>query len=278
MAVTLESQTMNGTIAQLVALVCQGNAFLGGREIPDLLATNSSCQFCASITFDGAGSTRAANPNSWMESLREDGVYGFRLAVTQRAGPPPDRMTAGMVGGGGFWGIEAVKRDGSSDFYTSRWTVGDRDSPERRIWIVSYPRIATQKTVPYSGRPVAVMTVVLTGALNQIYEFAHKQRHCENFAELFAAATDCLGGKMAHVYHQDLFLPDTISAEAVNLLNACQAAWVFGGMGSWNDIWIENEADQGLYEALSTYLYHSLTEAIAVGANDSFRELSVARI
>jgi len=265
---------MNGVIAQCVALVCHGNAFLAGREIPDLLATNSSCQFCASITFDGRAGTRPANPNLWLQSLRDDGVCGFRLSTAPRNDPRfSDRMTAGLIGGGSFWAIEAAKPDGSSDFYTSRWAAGDRDSPDSRIWLVTYPRIATQKTVPSSARPVALMTVVLIGALNQIYAFAQKQRYCEDFVKVFAKALDLLHGKMIHVYHHDLFPPDTISTEAATLLNACQAAWVFGGMGTWNDMDFDNEADQAVYDALSNYLYNSLTEAIPVAANDSFRPL-----
>jgi len=266
---------MNGEIAQYVMLVCQGNALLAGREIPDLLATNTSCQFCASITFDGPGATRAANPNLWLQSLRDDGVCGFRLSSAARNDPRfSDRMTAGLTGGGSFWTIEAVKRGGSSDFYTARWAVGDRDSPENRIWSVSYPRIATQKTAPASTRPVAVMTVVMTGALNQIYAFAEKQKYCEPFVGAFTRVLNWLRGNATDpVYHQDLFPPDMLSPEAVNLLNACQAAWVFGGMGTWNDMGFDNEADQAVYDAVSSYLYNSLTEAIPVAANDSFRAL-----
>jgi len=263
---------MNGEIAQHVALVCQGNAFLAGREIPDLVAANSSCQFCASITFNGPAGP--ANPNLWLQSLRDDGAYGLRLARSLRNDPRfSDRMTAGFAGGGSFWAIEAAKRDGSSDFYTARWAVGNRDAPDSRIWLVTYPKIATQQTAPASTRPVALMTVVMTGALNQILAFAQKQRYCEDFARLFAQALDSLHGQMVAVYHQDLFPPDTLSPEAANLLNACQAAWVFGGMGTWNDMGFDNESDQAVYEALSNYLYNSLTEAIPVAANDSFRPL-----
>jgi hypothetical protein len=263
---------MNGVIAQYVALVNHGNAFLAGREIPDLLATNSSCQFCGSITLDRAGSTRSANPNLWFQSLRNDGVSGFRLSSGARKDPlSPDRTTEGFIGGGSLWFIEAVKRNGTSDFYTARWDAGDRDAPDRRIWSVSYSRIVTQKTVPSTARSVAVVTVALVRALEQIRSFAEKQKYCEPFVKVFSDALDLLQGKTVQVYHRDLFLPNTISTEASNLLNACQPAWVFGGMGSWNDTGPDNQADKPVYEAVSSNLYHSLTEAIQVAANDSFR-------
>lgn len=42
---------MNGTIAQIVALTCFGNAFLQGQKIPSFFPLNSTCQFCEQVNF-----------------------------------------------------------------------------------------------------------------------------------------------------------------------------------------------------------------------------------
>ncbi len=42
---------MTGPVAQIVALTCYGNAFLRGHTVPGFFPTNSTCQFCGSVTF-----------------------------------------------------------------------------------------------------------------------------------------------------------------------------------------------------------------------------------
>jgi hypothetical protein len=56
------------------------------------------------------------------------------------------------------------------------------------------------------------------------------------------------------------------------LLEACQTAWVFGGMGSWNDLWFEGE-DQGIYERVSERLFEAVNAGIEQAATSSRRFL-----
>ncbi|MDW8404343.1 hypothetical protein [Chloroflexus sp.] len=55
---------------------------------------------------------------------------------------------------------------------------------------------------------------------------------------------------------------------ANQLLSAVRAAWVFGGMGSWNDLAFAGE-DGVEYETLTTKLYRLLNAAIVVAVNAS---------
>jgi hypothetical protein len=55
------------------------------------------------------------------------------------------------------------------------------------------------------------------------------------------------------------------------LLDASQKAWVFGGMGSWNDLGSEGD-DQKLYERLSDRLFRAVNEAIEAAATSTFKE------
>jgi hypothetical protein len=50
---------------------------------------------------------------------------------------------------------------------------------------------------------------------------------------------------------------------------ACQHAWVFGGMGSWNDV--SFDAKPGEYERVSEQLHRALLQGILAGANASLR-------
>ncbi|MGA7156129.1 MAG: hypothetical protein WBY53_04745 [Acidobacteriaceae bacterium] len=258
---------MNGEIAQRVALVCYGNAALSGHEIPDLFSTNSTSQFCASILFNGTAGPIGSNPNEWFHALLAEGVRGLRLAQAPRNNPKlPDRVTAGFSGGGSSWAIEAAKPDGMSDFYIARWAVGDRKDPNRRLWLVEYKLVTTVPTPTPSTTSLQSADDDLTSALRQILAFAINI-HADNFAALFANALDSLANPSTHHgYHQDLFPAGSLSPQAAALLDACQAGWVFGGMGSWNDMGLTDAE----YERVSDNLYRAITEAIPAAANDSF--------
>lgn len=56
---------------------------------------------------------------------------------------------------------------------------------------------------------------------------------------------------------------------ATCLLDACQSAWVFGGMGSWNDLAFDGAA-QVEYEQVSERLFHTVVDVIQTAANASF--------
>jgi hypothetical protein len=139
---------MNGPIAQLVALTCYGNAFLHGtkgvyRFFPD----NSTCRFCDRISFvevkrSFLGRRRedavATDPDAWFQYLADRKALGIRLLrQPQNNLGISDRMSAGLVGGGGEWKL-GVRYPASTDFWMARWEVWNQSAPEQRIWRVTY--------------------------------------------------------------------------------------------------------------------------------------------
>jgi len=84
---------MTGTIAQLVALTCYGNAYLAGQTTPQFYFTNSTFQFCERVTFVTLGKTLfgtlketevAHDPDAWLAYLKGRGANGFRNGVRER--------------------------------------------------------------------------------------------------------------------------------------------------------------------------------------------------
>ena len=67
----------------------------------------------------------------------------------------------------------------------------------------------------------------------------------------------------------DLARGGRLPLDARQILGAAQAAWVFGGMGSWNDLGFEGHA-QDEYTALSDELFSLLNQAICEAANSGF--------
>jgi hypothetical protein len=79
---------MNGTIAQLIALVCHANAALRGTRLPPFFPANSTCKFCDRIAFTELKKPLfrapqeqvvAPTPDAWFEHLRNTGAHGVRL-------------------------------------------------------------------------------------------------------------------------------------------------------------------------------------------------------
>ena len=62
------------------------------------------------------------------------------------------------------------------------------------------------------------------------------------------------------------FLPDDCySLEAKQILVCADIAWVFGGMGSWNDV--VHVDDYDLYRRLTGNLYDTICKSLAAAIN-----------
>lgn len=265
---------MQGTIAQMVALTLYGNHFFQTRKAVDFFSNNSTCTFCQSVVFMERVSTErlfARTPSAWYEKLCTEGFHGLRLHYTLDKGPDLDRNLVAFVGGGGRWLIEAVHDSSSSDYWATRWQVGER-KPDNRIWVVTYDRVASR--VSSSQKDVSDLSTTieaLGSVLQALVHFSEKQT-LTNFARCFSIAIDLLSdpAPLTKVFHSDLSPSGYLSREAQALLAAAQAAWVFGGMGSWNDLGFDGD-DQKTYDFLSTQLYTLLNTAIIQATNTSYQ-------
>jgi len=273
---------MTGTIAQLVALTCYGNAYLAGQTTPQFYFTNSTFQFCERVTFVTLGKTLfgkpketevAHDPDAWLAYLKGRGANGFRLSLTPQNKPGiSDRTSSGFVGGGGDWTIEVILPKGECELWMARWDVGDQKAPDKRIWRVTYGRVSTGTTVVSPAPDLTNAMRELGKSLKEVRSFA-VQHKLEGFTKWFDDALDTIEskGERRHGYHQDLAPKGLLSAEAGTLLDACQKAWVFGGMGSWNDMRFDGE-EQKTYDLVSEHLFHAVNNAIAQAATSTMKD------
>jgi hypothetical protein len=272
---------MQTSIAQAVALTLHGNATFQkapGADGPHFQEHNTTCQHCEFITFldvlpgpPPQQTVYAANPHDWFERLGKDGVRSLRMCYGPSTAPaanmPSDRMLVAFVGGGGTWLIEARHPEGS-DYWQSRWTLGDRQRKDRKIWRVSYLRILTnQPSQPLQPEFLEHLRPQLKQCLEEIARFSREQ-NLDPFTKLFEAGIAKLESKnpLDGFYHTDLAPAGFLSREAAQVLAAAETAWVFGGMGSWNDQGFLGET-QKQYERLSDTLYRLLNLAIAAAAS-----------
>jgi hypothetical protein len=156
------------------------------------------------------------------------------------------------------------------DVWGASWEVGNRNAPDQRIWRVRYSLLAESVTLVLPTHPSpAEIVPPLRQALSDIFAFC-EQHHVDSFGNYFRKAIECLSAAdpFALVYHKDLAPEELLSLPAQRVLAACQAAWVFGGMGSWNDMAFEGQ-EQDRYKKVSDALLSLVNEAIQSSVNST---------
>lgn len=270
---------MQGNVAQALALVCVGNAALGGRDVRGFWPNASVFRFskiCEFLTPSPANADDwvqvAHDPLAWFETLRSS-CLGLRLHVAPRplqAGQSllNERMSVGFVGGGPRWLIETVGRE-RSQVWQGFDKLLDRNDPQQKIWANGYLLQGETEPQSLTSDPLDLATSELEVVLVEIEQLANALQ-AGNFAECFANARAALtSAEAAPSFYEDIIDYSGMSIEAQRALMAVSSAWVFGGMGSWNDMSAPPELSER-YERDSEALFQSLQRLIAAIANSTF--------
>lgn len=267
---------MQTSIAQAAALTIFGNGVLRGDKTQDFWPVSSVFEFCRNVRFaelDGAASAPkespfADDPVQWISRLKDKGTAALRIHHVPRNDPKiSDRMSVGFVGGGGRWLIETMDAE-LSDIWEAAWRLGDKEDPARKIWDVTYYRVSAGRAhLQLQTIDLVALRNDLNSTLSSIEAFATRQG-LGYFAGAFRKAHDVLDSNdpLADVYHSDLVSDPRMSIEARRLLGAAQTSWVFGGMGSWNDVGFDGSYRHE-YEELSDRLFALLILVICGAVN-----------
>jgi hypothetical protein len=270
---------MDGATAQIAALTIAGNHFLRGDDLKGWWPDSPTFNFCKFVRFItlGEGEPPAEHPYrddppSWLAAQKAEGVIGFRLVHIPVNKPMmSDRQSAGFVGGGGRKVLEAVHAT-TMDGWEAGWRVSDQKDPDRNLWHVNYARIGEgmprRDIIP--NHPVSV-TRMLSDALVDIAVFAKKHDYAAGWVETFDAAMMALKSNAPLDASYNFKGCEAMIADkrAQRLLAAADVGYVFGAMGSWNDLAFEGEAQQE-YDALSDKLFGATVDAIVTAVNSTF--------
>lgn len=269
---------MQLNILRALALVAVGNAALRGRDVSAFWPGDPLFQFSEQVEFviprGGDQYDQAApDPVSWFQWLKQSGRTGLRLhnaPMEQKAGRLghiEERMLVGMVGGGPRWLIETTG-EGLSQVWEGFDRLGDRNAPDRRIWRTAYLMQAETAPQDNADRDLVGAEQDVRAALVDIEALARKMEG-QPFAEVFAGAREALNETAATAPAFDFLRLTDLSEAARRLLQASSQAFVFGGMGSWNDM-VPEEALLARYNATSEALFVALQRAVIAIANSSY--------
>jgi len=271
---------MVGTLAQLIAMVGYGNQCIANpRSHSNFFQQNSTFQYCNKVFFTAETrknffsstklTTIAENPLEWYTYLSREGCQALRLYYegSESGSNNADHQMAGMIGGGGTWVIETIYPK-YSDLWYGDWKVTREPGGDNRIWSVEYRKVEYKIQPRNLQLDLETQRKLLSGTLLAITDFA-KRIGQENHASVFLKALETLDdlNPEAGFYHPDLLPEQVYSLEERQLLFAACRAWVFGGMGSWNDMVLDDEELDQEYQHLSSALYSAINQAIIAALN-----------
>jgi hypothetical protein len=172
----------------------------------------------------------------------------------------PDRIGAAFVGGGGRWLMETLHGE-YSDLWESEWTT----TRGARPWKVYYLIVARD------WDQLVGLNLSLKGArrrllntLINVEAFAREEKE-KYWVESFRKALKTIDA--ASPLERSDFLPTgCFSLEAEQLFAAGLRSWVFGGLGSWNDLYFGGKT-QEQYVQFSNELYDAMCQSLVVAIN-----------
>ena len=252
---------MNSELAQVIVLTAYGNAALHEllsssdesflREAPFLF------QHVRTIEFRG----REAQPPvaavfEWFQDLRQSQVTRLWLTDLDLSGEVEPHIAEAFANSMPR-GIAAVLDKGPIVFVPD-WHFG-----RGQKWIVTYQAYELDDdSLPRPG-DVAASLSRLEEKTAQARDFASRTDQ-EHWSQSFDEAIRA----MRSAEPEMPYLPSRgYSSDARRLLAGAAAAWVFGGMGSWNDIWYQEKSLQAEYERVTREVYSAVSEGIVTAAN-----------
>lgn len=102
----------------------------------------------------------------------------------------------------------------------------------------------------------------LRAALDAIRGFAEADSDIAEWATWFTEALRLLDAPEPVIPYNPDLAPEGLPLESRQLLAAAVKSWVFGGMGSWNDIAYSDAARGAEYDQRTDELYRSVLAAI----------------
>ena len=248
---------VNGELAQCVMLTSYGNAYLHdarrvSREVVDHVAFQhtKTIQFGLARPFDGVTAFR-----KWVQSLKRGNVVRLWLTDSLAASGDLQAHNAEAFSNANPRGIIAEYPEANNGLWVPHWkfTRGSK-------WLVAY-NCYQAPALPQS-EDLAAITRRLTKAIKSAKQFASGS--FQNWVDWFQRALDAIELGRDSVQWFPSF---GYSALCRQLMAGAASAWVFGGMGSWNDLWFEDKSHQNVYTTVTEELYSAVCTAIVASTN-----------
>lgn len=264
---------MNGELAQLIALVAHGNLFLHGSNSTNVdLSANSTFQYVSSTKFaryksnkDKSGLEVANSVSDWFDFLRSTKatrLWNIAFAWHQQGLP---EHAAVAFSGGVPTAIQADLPNGFELWYP-KWTTGGQG---KKPWCVEYRGLMFSNDHAMPVQKLSVVKAQLKKALVQAETFSKRPDvKAGNWTKWFTNALALLDSPSPEApFHPDMLPAEGFNLDARQILSSAAQAYVFGGMGSWNDLGFKDPETNKKYEQITEELYNTVKLGIVMASN-----------
>ncbi|NHJ48589.1 MAG: hypothetical protein FK733_12460 [Asgard group archaeon] len=258
---------MNIDVIRISILTAYGNAYLQGKKVSfdknhPAAYNHRNIKFIQDIQEDHIkwNNYLADNPNEWFKYLKENNYSRLYLSYSPSSNPQiKDHQGAAFVGGGSQWCIIAMKGD-KCDVWS------EKHQAERGEQMIYFYLSSKDKDLPkIQNTPLDKVKLYLREILKDLVDFTIKSE-LKNWQNVFQKSLLKLTVENEDELLDIELLPENcFSLEAKQILATCDKAWVFGGMGSWNDVVKVHNYD--LYTRLTANLYDTICKSIAAAIN-----------
>src|SRR2546426_2277021 len=276
---------MQGELALVISLTAYGNEFLASpRESgpPELVGANSTFRYVASLEFHRSEGetplqsvvegTRRTQPSrledlrshqgtsAWFLQLRRAGALRLRIVKLPSKLDPPEFHAASFAGGIP-WAI-LVGFPSSSELWVPKW----KHEGGKKPWKVYVSGFAVTRPPGQASMELTSAAEFLREVLKRALDLSTRSKL--EWTEDFSQALALLDSRSPEIpHHPDLLPSSGYSLFARQVMASGVRAWVFGGMGSFNDGWFGDPALREEYEALVPSLYGAVVNALLAATN-----------
>lgn len=233
-------------------LTAFGNAFLNGKDVsydnghPAAFGLHT-VKFVHDLPGQQIGWVNylAKSPNEWFQYLKNEGYNRLYLIYNGNSNPS--------------WKFLALKEEKYDKW--SYKVVMEHGGP-KNFYFIEKSELGLPEITVISLEETKIK---LKKMLEEMIAFAIKIE-LKNWQSIFERAKFRLSNKHVEQILIKGFLPEgCYKIEAKQIISACDEAWVFGGMGSWNDI---NPGQNGQeYRQLTDKLYSTLCSSLISAIN-----------
>jgi hypothetical protein len=273
---------MNVELAQTIALIAYGNEYLSSesRESRELFPSHSTFQYISDVSFQkGKGldprpqrsEILAKNTRGWYSHLEANGIRYLKLDLLNLQHLPPPYATS-LFTAGGAW----VMQTDRGKCWQPNWSFLQLKSRQARMWKVEY---GERDNIPVIGDFPNIQTAYqdLENCLVEAQDFSIRRKF--GWEKCFEKALWLLHDPSPAIpFYADLLPPTLRNIKVRQLLAGALQAWVFGGLGSWNDMYVTDSSLEKENQQISKSLYMSVIQAVGAVTNstadDRLRTLS----
>ncbi len=262
---------MSFNLERLIALVTAANVYLNDNENRYNLEPTIT-EYCYGLEFivtpppgiAGSIQTIASNAKDWFEYLKKEGPARMILHYNPSARDDiPQGIRDEVTAYGDDWLLEAQYSQ-SDRLYVN--IVNYQKIGITELWKTYFALLkGTCSNLDDTSPSVNESIDHLDHILEMLSNFADRFEHTKHWAAIFNNSRQLLHDSNLSI-SLDAVPIGIYSDDGYRLLKAALSSWVFGGMGSWNDLAF-GEEDEHQYSTLTSQLYNTICTSIASVVN-----------